>query len=124
MGQGGGTGTGAASDPETPQSRAAFIRLCDLHGDIQFTRQDSRDAGHCQEATDLFIERYLDGRSTVLLRDLMPFIRRGHEYWTSLLDVVEYKLALLGILSNEYRAYGWERVKEPARKRIVNLDSL
>jgi len=119
MGEGGGNGTGAPLWHE-PKSLAAFLRLCEEHGDILVSRQDSLDAENCTDETDRFIKYCLQGRTVVHLSDLIPFVRRGHDYWGEVMDLVVYKLIRAGTLHPEYYWY-LDGIREPARKRKVDL---
>jgi hypothetical protein len=42
--------------------------------DVEVTRQDSLDAGNCESGTDDFIETNLQGRTSVKVSDLLPYI--------------------------------------------------
>jgi hypothetical protein len=114
----------ALSTTETvPSTLAAFVRLCEAHGDAIVTRADSLKSGNCKGDTDRFIKRYLEGRTEVPLRDLIPFIRRGHDYWGEVVSVIETALIRLKVLKdNAELPTAFSQISEPSRKRTVDLD--
>lgn len=55
------------------------------------TRQDSLDAGNCESGTDDFLEEYFEGRTSVKVSELVPFI----EEYGGVRMVLEYKFRQL-----------------------------
>lgn len=101
-----------------PRSLAAFIRLCREHADVIITRDDALNAGLPSHLVDRFIDGYLDGRWQVPLRNLIPFIERGHFYWSDIMLVVVKGLRRSGALAPDC-TLEWSRIRAPVRKRVV-----
>lgn len=57
---------------------AELQALAEKYADEEFTREDSLDAGNCEEGTDEFIEESLYGRTTFTIRDLAPHIESNY----------------------------------------------
>ena len=115
------SGTATVAEPVAPKSLAAFVRLCEEHGDLMVTRDDSFEVGNCTGDTDRFIQKYLQGRTEVPLRDLIPFIKSSHEVWTHVMDVVVHRLEEENALEKRYSRQR-SKVWEPSRKRNVDLN--
>ena len=55
-------------------SVAELKELAEKYGDVEITRADSLNAGNCDSGTDDFIETNLQGRTSVKVSDLLPYI--------------------------------------------------
>lgn len=65
--------------------------LAAQYPDLEVTRQDSLNAGNCETGTDDFIEGYLDGKTTVKVSELVPYI----DDYPGVRYVLEYKFRKL-----------------------------
>src|SRR5690349_16787868 len=77
-----------SQDPTIAELQA----LAEKYADEDFTREDSIDAGNCEDGTDEFIEEYLDGQTVFKIRDLAPHIESNYGVRAAL----TYKFRLLG----------------------------
>jgi len=63
-------------------------KLCEKHKDVRVVKQDSYDAGNCEEGTKTFIDEYLPNRRVVRMKELVPFIDQSRY----IRSVIIYKL--------------------------------
>ncbi len=63
-------------------------KLCEKHKDVRLVKQDSYEAGNCEEGTRNFIEEYFPNRRVLRVSELIPFIEQSR----AVRSVIIYKL--------------------------------
>jgi hypothetical protein len=105
-------------DLPAPSTLAEFVRYCHLNGDLVIARPTAFSSPRCEDLTDDFILKYLQGRREIALRELLPFIRVNHDYWMDVIVAIKRRLVLAEIICESTPHLGYTR---PSRCREVIL---
>lgn len=79
-------------------SHAALKAIAQSNADVVVTRSDSLKSGNCTFGTDEFIKEYFPGKTSVMVKDLIPFI----EEWSSVRSLLIWKLRNNGATNEMY----------------------
>ena len=79
-------------------SHAGLKAVAQSNADVVVTRSDSLDSGNCAPGTDEFIEEHFPGKTSVTVKDLIPFI----DEWVAVRSLLIWKLRNNGATDETY----------------------
>jgi hypothetical protein len=105
----------SADKRRKPKTLKQYIKLCERCGEVTIKRKDGVKVACSASEVDRFIKKALGGRTQVPLRDLIPWMRRDHSDWETLMEVVDSVLINIGVLPTGYEYDDY--FAEPSKSR-------
>ena len=77
-----------------------MIRTCRRHGGSIITINEAVKLGACPRGVNAFRNDFFPKRDYVALPELIPYLEKGHNYWSDVVIVVGRKI-------NQISPFGW-----------------